>query len=592
MKKVSNIIAEFLQKNGIKNVFAFTGGSSIHLIHSISSIKGMRCIFNHHEQAGAMGADGVSRYNKLSPSCAIATSGPGATNLITGICCSWFDSIPVLYITGQVTTFRLKKKLKVRQLGFQETEITSIVNSITKYAKQIKDPYKILYELEKALYFAKSGRPGPVLIDVPDDIQRMLINEKKLIKFSPPKIIKKRVKNTTKVINLINKSKRPVMVFGSGISKYINDQKLLNFINKTKIPFLTTWGAKSMLNNHKLNFGTFGTHGTRHGNFCIQNSDLLIVIGSRLSTRETGSPIKFFARKAKIIIIDIDINEIKKFERLKKKILLYYNNDSMDFINQFLKDSNKSIFSKKKNWLLYNAGLKKKFERKYNNSNLFSNNIDPYYFVKKLNDFNSSKNDLFIDTGSCLAWMMQDFKCLKNQNIYHDLNFTAMGWALPASIGASAEKKGRRIICITGDGSLMVNLQEMILINKYCKNLKLFIINNKGYAMVRQTENEWLKNKHHGTSSKDLNFPDFKLISAANNLNYTSIKKINDLNKIKKILTSLRNEVCEVFVSLKSQVIPQVKFGHPIEDSHPLLKEKFFKDNMIIKPIERKKVPV
>jgi len=583
VNKVSNIIAKFLKKKGIRNVFAITGGASIHLIHSISNTKGMKCIFNHHEQASAMGADGVSRYNKLSTSCVVATSGPGATNLVTGICCSWFDSIPVLYITGQVTTFRLKKKLKIRQLGFQETEIISIVKSITKYAKQIRDPYKILYELEKAVYLSKFGRPGPVLIDVPDDIQRMQVDEKKLIKFSPKKIRRKKIKKTSKVTKLINKSKRPVIVFGSGINKYINDNKLLEFINKIKIPFLTTWGAKSLFNEHELNFGTFGTHGTRHGNFCIQNSDLLIVIGSRLSTRETGSPIKFFARKAKIVIIDIDINEITKFKKLNKKISLYFNNDSMDFIRQFLKDSNKNHFLKKNNWILYNKKLKKEFERKFNNSK----NIDPYYFVKKLNDYNSPQNDLFVDTGSCLAWMMQDFKCLKNQNIYHDLNFTAMGWALPASIGASTEKNERTIICIVGDGSLMVNLQEMSLINKYCKNLKLFIINNKGYAMVRQTEDEWLKKKHHGTSNKDLSFPNFKFISKANNLNYISIKKTNDLKKIKKILISKKNEVCEIFISPNCQVVPQVKFGHPIEDAHPLLDESFIENNMIIKSIKR-----
>jgi acetolactate synthase-1/2/3 large subunit len=583
MNKVSDIIAKFLKKKGIKNVFAITGGASIHLIHSISNIKGMKCIFNHHEQASAMAADGVSRYNKLSTSCVVATSGPGATNLVTGICCSWFDSIPVLYITGQVTTFRLKKKLKIRQLGFQETEITSIVKSITKYAKQIRDPYKILYELEKAFYLSKSGRPGPVLIDVPDDIQRMQVDERKLIKFSPKKNRRKKIKKTSNVAKLINKSKRPVIVFGSGINKYINDNKLLEFINKIKIPFLTTWGAKSLLNNHELNFGTFGTHGTRHGNFCIQNSDLLIVIGSRLSTRETGTPIKFFAREAKIVIIDIDINEITKFKKLNKKISLYFNNDSIDFIRQFLKDNNKNQFLKKNNWILYNKKLKKKFERKFNNSK----NIDPYYFVKKINDYNSSKNDLFVDTGSCLAWMMQDFRCLKNQNIYHDLNFTAMGWALPASIGASTENNGRTIICIVGDGSLMVNLQEMSLINKYCKNLKLFIINNKGYAMVRQTEDEWLKKKHHGTSNKDLSFPNFKFISKANNLNYISIKKTNGLNQIKKILMSNKNEVCEIFISPNCQVIPQVKFGHPIEDAHPLLEESFIENNMIIRPIKR-----
>ena len=582
MNKVSNVIAKFLKKNNIRNVFAITGGAIIHLIHSISSTRGMKCVFNNHEQAGAMGADGLSRF-KSSPSCAIATSGPGATNLITGLCCSWFDSIPVLYITGQVTTSRLKKNIKIRQFGFQETEIVSIVDSITKYAKQIRDPYKVLYELEKALYFAKSGRPGPVLIDVPDDIQRMEIDEKKIIRFKIPKITKKRIKNTLNLIKLIQNSKRPTIVFGSGAYKYAKHKELLKFVNKIQIPFLTTWGAKSLLNQHKLNFGTFGTHGTRSGNFCIQNSDLLIVIGSRLSTRETGSPIKFFARDAKIILVDIDINEIKKFKKIKKKIFSFFNNDSIDFINQFLKDAKKIKFLPKKNWLSFNEKCKETFKRKFNNSK----SIDPYYFVKKLNDFSLPASDLFVDTGSCVAWIMQDFKCSKNQRIFHDLNFTAMGWALPASIGASTENKRRNILCIVGDGSLMNNLQEMSLINKFCKNFKLFIINNKGYAMVQQTEDEWLKGNHYGTSNKDLIFPNFELISKANNLNYSAIKSTNELRNIKKILNSKRNHVCEIFISPNKQVVPQVKFGYPIEDSHPLLDENIIKDNMIIKTIKR-----
>ncbi len=581
MDKVSNIIAKFLKNNNIKTVFAITGGASIHLIHSISSTKGMRCVFNHHEQAGAMGADGLARF-KSSPSCAVATSGPGATNLITGIGCSWFDSVPVLFITGQVTTFRLKKNLKIRQLGFQETEIISIVKSITKYSKQIKNPYKILYELEKSLHISKSGRPGPVLIDVPDDIQRMVIDEKKLLRFKPKKIEKKKINNVSNLNKLLERSKRPTIVFGSGVNKEEHNYVIKNFINKIKIPFLTTWGAKSLFNNNKFNFGTFGTHGTRLGNFCVQNSDLLIVIGSRLSTRETGSPIKYFARNAKIIMIDIDLGEINKFKKLKKKIYLSYNCDAIDFMKEFNKQNKTKSFLFKKSWFNKNNEWKQLFKRKIKNSG----KIDPYYFVKKLNQFTSKKNDLFVDTGSCLAWIMQDYKCKDNQRIFHDLNFTAMGWALPASLGASTENKKRKIICIVGDGSLMVNLQELSLINKYCKNFKLIIINNSGYAMVKQTEDEWLNSKHFGTSKNDLIFPDFKKICSASNLNYTKFKNSSDLNKLKKIINSKKNEVCEIFVPSEKQVEPQVKFGHPIEDAHPLLDRKFIKKNMVISTIK------
>ena len=241
------------------------------------------------------------------------------------------------------------------------------------------------------------------------------------------------------------------------------------------------------------------------------------------------------------------------------------------------------IFFNKKNWVSYNLKVKETFKRKFSKSQ----NIDPYYFVKKLNDYLLPSTDMFVDTGSCLAWIMQDFKCSKNQNIYHDLNFTAMGWAIPASIGASTDKNRKNIVTVVGDGSLMVNLQEISLINKYCEKLKLFIINNKGYAMVQQTEGEWLNNENYGTSIKDLSFPNFKLLSKANKLNYTSVKTTNDLKKINRILKSNNNEVCEIFISPKKMVIPQVKFGSPIEDAHPLLKKETLQENMLIKSIIR-----
>ena len=580
MTKVSDIIAKFLKKKKINNVFAITGGASIHLIHSISKTKGMKCVFNHHEQSGAMGADAISRIKGI-PSCAIATSGPGATNLLTGIGCAWFDSVPVLFITGQVTTFRLKKNLNIRQLGFQETDITKIVKPITKYTVQIKNPYTVLYELEKAYHISQNGRQGPVLIDVPDDIQRMEIKESKLLKFSKPKRKKIRINNTKGLFKLFEKSTRPTLIFGGGINKYFNNQKINKLINFLNIPFLTTWGAKSLLNDHKLNYGTFGTHGSRNGNFCVQNSDLLIVIGSRLSTRETGSPIKYFARSAKIVLVDIDINEILKFKKLKKKIYNYYNCDSLEFVKKFLSDNKNKKIVYKKEWVNQNLKWKKIFQRKYDNSN----GIDPYFFVNKLKKFSPKESNFFVDTGSCLAWIMQDFECSKYQRIFHDLNFTAMGWALPASIGASVEKF-KNIVCIVGDGSLMVNIQELSLVKKYCKNLKIIIVNNKGYAMVQQTEDEWLKSKHFGTSSKDLSFPNFKIISLANQINYTSIKNFKDLDKLKKFFKSSKNEICEIFVSPQKQVTPQVKFGRPIEDAHPLLGAKFLRENMIIKPLK------
>ncbi len=535
-KKVSDLIIEFLLKKKIQHVFAISGGASIHLIHSAGKNKRIKCYFNHHEQASAMAADGVAK-STGRPSCVFATSGPGATNLITGICCSWFDSTPNLFITGQVTTFRLKKELKIRQLGFQETDIVPMVKNITKYAVQIKKPEQILVELEKAYNLSISGRKGPVLIDIPDDIQRSYIDERNIIKPKKNKkiLLNKKIDNKIReFVKIYQKAKRPIFIFGAGSNIYQNRKIIKKFIQKFKTPFLTTWGAKSLENKSKFNFGTFGTHGSRSGNFCVQNSDLIISIGAKLGTRETGSPISKWAREAKIIMIDIDDNEIIKFKKLKKKIDFKIILDSKIFFEKLIKKKiryNDKISS----WTKKNNKWKKIFNHKIV---CLKNEIDPYYFLNNLSYLLNEKTDIFVETGCTIAWFMQTFKCKDKQRVFHDFNFTAMGWTLPASIGSNLVNKDRNTVAIIGEGSLMMNIQEISTMSKICKNLKIFILNNNGYSMVKQTEWEWLNSKHFGTSFNDLNFPSFKYIAKANKIDYSILKKKNDLKKLKKILNN------------------------------------------------------
>ena len=584
-KKVSDIIIEFLLKKKIQHVFAISGGASIHLIHSAGKYKKIKCYFNHHEQASAMAADGVAK-STGRPSCVFATSGPGATNLITGICCSWFDSTPNLFITGQVTTFRLKKELKIRQLGFQETDIVPMVKNITKYAVQIKRPEQILVELEKAYNLSISGRKGPVLIDIPDDIQRSYIDEKNIIKPKKNKNIFLNKNIDTKIskfIKIYQKANRPIFIFGAGSNINQNKKIIKKFIKKFKTPFLTTWGAKSLENISKFNFGTFGTHGSRSGNFCVQNSDLIISIGAKLGTRETGSPISKWAREAKIVMIDIDNNEVTKFKKLKKKIDFKIILDTKIFFEKLIKQKVK-YNDKLSSWTKKNNKWKKIFKHKIVCSR---NEIDPYYFLDNLSNLLNEKTDIFVETGCTIAWFMQAFKCKDNQRVFHDFNFTAMGWTLPASIGSNLVNKDRNTVAIIGEGSLMMNIQEISTMSKVCKNLKIFILNNNGYSMVKQTEWEWLNSKHIGTSFNDLFFPSFKYVAKANTIDYSIFKKKNDLEKLKKILNKKKNHICEVIIPPNKIVVPQVKFGYPIEDGFPLLSENLLKREMIIRPLKR-----
>ena len=306
--KLSDYIAQFLSKI-TDSVFVGQGGNIIHVLDSLGKRKDIKVIPSQNEQAASIAADAYSRFNNKIGVTA-ATSGPGMLNLMQGMACSFFDSIPTFHFSGAVVTGQLRKNKNIRQIGFQEMEVVDLVKPITKYAVLLKDKNMIKYELEKMLYYAKEGRPGPVLMDLPDDLQRADINPKKLKGFKPPNIKLKKEKFEKKFISILNKSKRPIIILGHGINLSKTKDEVKKFISKTGIPFLPSWATVDIFPfNHKLNAGTFGVAATRYGNFAIQNSDLIISLGCRLNTQITGSNIKSFAPKAKKIVVDIDSNE-------------------------------------------------------------------------------------------------------------------------------------------------------------------------------------------------------------------------------------------------------------------------------------------
>lgn len=587
--KLSDYVAEFISELNVSHVFVISGGASLHLIHSVAENKKLSFICTHHEQAAAMAADGYSRATgKIGV--AIATSGPGATNLITGICCSYYDSVPLLLITGQVSTLRMTGNTGVRQIGFQETPITKITKEITKYSVTINDPDNIRYELEKAYYIARSGRPGPVLIDIPDNIQRFFVDKKNLKCFIPEKLPVKKIFPDTKEVlidlfKLINNSKRPIAIAGWGLHLSNTEKEFLYFVNQLNIPVAQTWGASDILDKkNPLYVGTFGTHGQRHANFAVQNADLIISLGSRLDTKATGSPINTFARDAKKIVIDIDPNELGKFKifNLNIDILIQDNlNSFFSEVNPKLKDF---VAGRNKNWLKIINNWKIKFTE-ISTLNRTSNN--PYYVFKKISDLLKPNTNLYVDTGCSIAWAMQSMSFSEGQRIFHDFNNTAMGWALPAAIGGFFSNKGKEIVCIAGDGSLMMSMQELATILHHKIPLKLILINNSGYSMIQQTQDQWLSSKYIASSNEGgLSFPNYSNIAKAYNMQYFVL----DENKnIDQILKAFINTKGSVFLNIKippeARVSPQVKFGRPNEDMEPLLTRDIFMKNMIVEPL-------
>ena len=590
LKKVSDVVAEVLIEENVSHVFAISGGASLHLIHSLADNKNIQYICNHNEQACAMAADGYSRVSGKT-GVAVTTSGPGATNLITGICCSYYDSIPSLFITGQVSTMRMKGDTGVRQIGFQETPIVDIAEEITKYAYTIVDPEEIKFQLQKALHIAKSGRPGPVLIDIPDDLQRQLVDPLKLKNFQAPAAQElPHFKNSLQdTMDSIMNSKRPILIAGWGVHLSDTKAELLKFAESFNIPIALTWGAADLIPfDHDLYVGTFGTHGNRHANFAVQNADLIISLGSRLDTKSTGSPVNTFAREAKKIMIDIDINELNKFQYFDLKFDQLIHCDLKDFFNNISKLEPSKDTSNNLEWLKQINKWKHQFISFDNTKGIATTQVNPYNFVDSISNNLKGNEQIFIDTGCSIAWFMQSLRVKDKVRVFHDFNNTAMGWALPAAIGGyyANLKHQSPIIAIIGDGSFMMTSYELATVMHHNIPIKIFIMNNQGYSMIQQTQDQWLDSNYHASSEEGgLSFPNYKKLASTYNIKYFELNSGKDFSLIDEIMNEGNPLICNVCIDKDFRVTPQVKFGKPNEDMGPLLPRDMFKENMIIEPI-------
>ncbi|WP_448951172.1 thiamine pyrophosphate-binding protein [Labrys neptuniae] len=596
--KLSDYVARFLAERGIRHAFIVSGGASIHLLHSLAGRTDIEPICPHHEQAGAMAAEAYARVTG-GLGCAIGTSGPGATNLITGIAGAWFDSVPTIFITGQVATYRMKGDTGVRQMGFQETEILPMVDPITKYAASIRDPLDIAYALEKAVYLATSGRPGPVILDIPDDLQRQIIDLDALRHFDIAELAADTVEEPSSedidtLLQLLREAERPVFVLGWGIRLAGAIKEALQAVRGFGVPVLPSWGAKDIVpENEPLLVGTFGTHGVRAGNFAMQNADLVIAIGARLSTHETGTPMTTWARGAKIFVVDIDPTELKKFSSFGKPLDHAVHADARVFLQALNQHLATWVPRPWADWRDRIRGWQDRYPVPRDEVRP-AGTINPYAFVAALSEALSADEHIFIDTGCSVAWMMQGFPVRGAQRLYHDFNNTAMGWALPASIGGTLALNKKPVSCVTGDGSFMMNLQELATIQRHRLPIKIFVMNNAGYSMVQQTQEQWLGGDYVGTSYEGgLAFPNFIVLAEAFSIPWLVIEQNSDVENILNSAMAVEGPVLiDVRVPRTERVTPQAKFGYPIEDAEPLLPRDEFLSNMIVAPLSKSREPI
>ena len=585
---VADYILKFLISKNVNNVFLITGGAISFVVDAFSKNKKIKYTCVAHEQAAAMMADAYSRAGK-GFGATMVTSGPGAQNLITGIACSWFDSVPVIHISGQVNSFELssanKTTNKVRQVGFQETDIVSIVKPITKFAYQLKNPNEIKYALDKAFYLSNEGRPGPVLIDIPMNFQRAKINLKKIKSFKAPKNKSNHqiINNIYKIQKLLNKSRRPILILGGGIrmSKSINE--LYKFLKKIDIPIVTTWSGLDTIDyNNKNYIGCIGVYGSRAANFAVQNSDLVLNFGSRLDTRITGGKPETFARSAKVVSIDIDRHELNKQRGLD--IYLKINEDLNKFLSTFNLKLKTLKFSASSSWKNICQQWKLKYPNVQSSYYKQTKYVNPYCFIDRLSKKLNKKDIILTDDGGHLTWTIQAFKVKKGQRVFSAFGNSPMGYAFPAALGASLANKKKRIICIDGDGSIQINIQELQTMVANNIPLKLFIINNDGYGIIKQFQELYLNKRYEASiSSKGVTNPNFKKIASAYGINYSEIKNNKEIDKVlDKILNSKKSEFVNVIIDPNQKIVPKLQFGNPIEDLSPLLPRSEFKKNMII----------
>ena len=563
---LADYVLDFLREKNVKHVPLLIGGAISFMVDSFSKKKKIKYIPVANEQSAAMIADAYSR-SGAGYCCTMATSGPGATNLLTGIACSYFDSVPSMHICGQVNTYEQqgyeKSTRKVRQVGFQETDIVNMSKPITKFSYKIKKPEEIRFILEKAYYISKSGRPGPVLIDIPMNLQKSWIYPNKIKKFKIPNKNNYNLNvNINKLVKLLKKSQKPIIILGGGVRYSNSDRMLKDFLKKFQIPIVATWSGTDLIDhNDKRYIGNIGVYGNRSANIITQNSDLIICLGSRLDTRVTGGNPGSFAKKAKKIVIDID-----KYELLKKrglKIDLKINSDLKIFFNNFKKNKINII---RKNWLDKSINLKKQFcYSKINNNN---NKVNPYMFVLELSKILNKKSIIIGDTGSHLTWLMQSFKIKYGQMLFSAFGNSPMGYALPASIGAQIINKKKKIVSLNGDGSIQLNIQELQTLKKLKLPIKIIIFNNNGYGIIKQFQDLYL-NKRYAASDRIVSNPNFKILSKGYGINYHLIQNNKSLSKLKKIIRSNKSEIIEVNIEDNEKIVPKLEFGKPIDDLSP-----------------------
>lgn len=569
--KASDYIVSFLEGKGIDTIFGYIGGMITHLVDSITLNQHVKFIQTYHEQTAAIAAEGYAiESGKFGV--AISSSGPGVTNMMTGIADAYFDSIPVIYITGQVNTYEYKYDKTIRQQGFQEMDVVSVVKPIVKYAKMIDNAEDLCYELEKAIYIATSGRKGPVVLDLPMNISRAEIDPQKLRHFTPEDNNEEKNIDLDEIISLIQNSQRPMLLLGAGCHGV--DEQISDFLNTYPMPVITSLMGRGAINEtYRYYIGMLGSYGNRSANMTVAKSDLLIVAGSRLDTRQTGATINEFLPKGKIIHIDIDNNELEN-HRISNRIKI--NCSVQSFFSKIKQTS--LTYTPNLEWLNWTLNIKEKYSQS-NEIERFVENKTPYHLMQILNNLTQENDVITTDVGQNQMWAAQTICLKKGQKFLTSGGLAPMGYSLPAAIGVAFANPQKTIYCLNGDGGLQMAMQSLLLISQYKLNIKVIVLNNEALGMMTQFQHLYF-NDRMSASTKQGGYilPDLKSLATSFKIPYYQITDLNE--KTIKEICNKKYVFIDVIINGLTTVAPKLEYNKPIYQPMPSLSDNEIDDYM------------
>lgn len=589
--KLSDYVVDFLHEKGIKDAFLLAGGGIMHLLDSIAK-SDINKYYNLHEQASAFAADGYGQFaNK--PALVLATTGPGATNTITGVASAYIDSIPMIVITGQVKRADITKIKGVRQTGGQEIDIVSMAKGIAKYAKTILDENTIKYELEKAWHLANTGRKGPVLLDIPLDVQAQDINpdtlESYIAKDQAPSASEVEIQQ---VYELLKSAERPCLLVGSGVVLADAKNDLIKLVNAMQIPTVSSQRVKRLFSkeNARYYYGSVGVVDSRAGNYVLQNSDLLLVLGSGLRYYMTAYNEPGFAPKAKKIIVNIHQPEIEKLRMPVEQAVV---SDAGAFIRSLYTwhiKQQETVGSEK--WHVYCDRVRDKYRFDINSLEHDAERTDGYLVTNAINKY-AADDDIFFISSSAYDYPYNVYSIHDNQDQICPIGLGSMGATLPQVIGVAAAAGKRRVLVGEGDGSLQHNIQELALLRTYSLPIKLFVDNNSGYAQIRNMQNRHFHGNLAGCDeTSGVEFPNLELIAKAYNIPYYSIRTVAETEeKVQKALADNEPAIIEIFSSKDTEIVPIIKsrmgengkmISAALEDMYPFVSKEEQIENMSI----------